>query len=201
MSLAGQSSVAARLFFFMTDSDIRRYNRILAQELGRHPNGSDPLFKWVRTRDLFYLIEAPVDMRTPVGIHMTVNGYRKITWEERLGTGWIIASWQSSGTEAQWKAQYGTVLPYPPQGMYFPIPNSHIPCDPNEDITMEVVAKIRQPLDEGFESILRRCRDEAEAQEQQNRTNIEDMIDSDWPAFDSQPMSKPYPKDKDITLQ
>lgn len=185
----------------MTDSDLKRCNRILARELGRHPNGWDPLFKWCKTKDLFYLIETPVDMTTPSGLFVTVDGYRKITWEQRLGPGWIIAAWRAPGTEAQWKAQYGNILPYPPQGMYFPIPNSHIECDPNEDITMEAVYKIRQPLEDGYDKILAKCREQAEADEQQQRTDIEDEIDSDWPAFDGAPMSKPYPKDKDIIIQ
>jgi hypothetical protein len=185
----------------MTDSDLKRYNRMFAQELGRHPNGFDPLFKWVRTKDLFYLIEAPVDMRTPAGLFVTVSGYRKITWEERLGTGWVVASWQSPGSESAWKAKYGNVLPYPPNGMYYPIPNSFLQCDPTEDITMEAIMKIRQPLEEGFESILRRRKDEMDVEDAKLRADSDDEIDSDWPAFDGQPMSKPYPKDKDIILQ
>lgn len=176
----------------MTDSDLKRFNRIFAQELGRHPNGVDPLFKWIRTKDMFYLIEAPVDMLTPAGLYATVNGYRKITWEERLGTGWVVASWKAPGTETEWKAKYGKVLPYPPQGLYYPIPNSFMMSDPTIDITMEAVAKIRQPLEEGYEKILARCKDEIEVEDAQRVSDLSDEIDSDWPVFDGQPMSKPY---------
>lgn len=185
----------------MTDSDLKRYNRIFGQELGRHPNGHDPLYRWARTRDLFYLIEEAVDTKTPAGLYVTVNGYRKITWEQRLGPGWVVAAWRSPGSEAQWKAQYGNVLPYPPEGMYFPIPNSHIPCEPNDEITMEAIAKIRQPLEEGYEKILARCQADSEAADAKLRSDLSDEIDSDWPAFDGQPMSKPYPKNKEIVLQ
>lgn len=185
----------------MTDSDLKRYNRMFAQELGRIPNGVDPKFKWARTKDLFYLIEDAVDVRTPAGLYVTCNGYRKITWEQRLGTGYVVAAWQSPGSEAQWKAQYGNVLPYPPNGMYYPIPNSFIDCEPTEEITMEAIVKIRQPLEEGFEKILRRVKDEADAVDQKISADLSDEIDSDWPAFDGQPMSKPYPKDKEIILQ
>jgi hypothetical protein len=186
----------------MTDSELKRINRIFAQELGRIPNGFDPKYKWVRTKDLYYLIETPVDMRTPAGIYVTVNGYRKITWEERIGTGWVVAAWQAPGSETAWKAKYGNVLPYPPNGMYYPIPNSYLQSDPTEDITMEAIMKIRSPIEEGYDNILRRCKEEAEAIDAEAKAALSDEIDSDWPVFDGQPMSKPYaPHVKDDIIQ
>jgi hypothetical protein len=186
----------------MTDSDLKRYNTTFARELGRHPNGRDPLYKWARTRDLFYLIESPVDTLTPAGLYVRTSGYSKVTWDQRIGPGWVVAAWRSPGSEAQWKATYGSALPYPPEGMYFPIPNSHIPCEPTEEITQEAIAKIREPLDKGYEQILRECKEAADAADAKQTADIQDEIDSDWPyKHGSMDISKPYPKDKEINLQ
>lgn len=179
----------------MTDSDLKRYNKRFGADLGFHPNGRDPLYRWFRTSEMFYLIEDPVDMLTPGGLYVRVNGYRKITWEQRLGPGWIVGAWMPSGTEAEWKAKYKNVLPYPPQGMYFPIPGSHIPVEPTPDITVEAIAKLREAMARNYEDVLRETLDAADAEDEQLRADSADEIDSDWPVNDGGPVSKPYPKE------
>lgn len=182
----------------MTNTDLKRLNDIFGQKLGRASNGQ-PLFKWSKTEDLFYLLDesmaASQDMFEPI------NDYKKITWDKRIGSGWVIASWQNPGTESQWKSMFGSALPYPPQGMYFPIPNSRIPCEPSVEITNDACSKILWQLGSTFEQIQARCKEEAEAHDAKKASDLADEIDSDWPAFDGQPMSKPYPKDKEISIQ
>ncbi len=180
----------ASLFFrHMTDSDLKRLNRIFAEDLGRAPNGL-PLYKWTRTRDLFYLIEDSVDIRTPAGLYATTEDYRKVTWEHRLGgeCPWVIATWQDPGSPRDWFAKYKRVIPYPPQGMYFPLVGSQIPCDPTPEITQEAIHKIKAQLSESFEQTLSRLVDQADAADAQMKSELDDQIDSDWPAFNCEPV-------------
>ena len=172
----------------MTHSELRRLNQLFAQDLGRTQDGR-PLYKWDRSSELFYLIKAPVDMRTPGGLFVTIDGFRRITWEQRLGPGWMVASWRDPGTPAEWAALYQGALPYPPGGMYHAITQSLLPqgCEPNDDLTLGAIAKIREALGLGFEATLARTIQEAEAVEQKTIQDQRDMIDSDWPAFSCDP--------------
>jgi hypothetical protein len=186
----------------MTDSDLKRYNRILAEDLGRAPNGQ-ALYKWIRTRDLFYLVEDAVDIITPAGLYATTDNYHKVTWEQRLGAEypWIVATWQDPGTPGAWFAKYGKVLPYPPQGMYFPLEGSQIPCDPTEDISHEVVAKVKSQLSMSFDETLSRMLTEADKQDAKQRSDSDDHIDSDWPAFNCEVVVPGYTPEKDTAIK
>jgi hypothetical protein len=184
----------------MKDTDLKRLNDIFGQELGRTQNGQ-PLFKWAQTKDLFYLMEHTTEVNAPSGLTEMRDGYRKITWDQRIGSGWVVASWQDPGTETQWKSICKGQIPYPPNGMYFPIPASRIPCDPSIEITMDAVAKIKHQLSQSYEEIYAACMAESNAEEDRKVSEIQDEIQSDWPAFDGAPMSKPYSKDKEIILQ
>lgn len=168
----------------MTDSDLKRYNRLLAEELGRAPHGW-PLYKWVRPRELFYLIEHAVDDLTPAGLHVIRNGYKAVSWEQHIGPGWpwMIATWQDPGTLQEWYAKYQDIIPYPPQGMYYPIDGSQIPCDPTIEITSEVIRKVRGQLSESFETHLARIVAEHELRDEEAKAQSDERIDSDWPAF------------------
>ena len=170
----------------MTDSDLKRYNRVFTQDLGRAPNGL-PLYKWVRTRDLFYLIEDRVDIRTPAGLYAKTENYRKVTWEQRLGGQfpWIIATWQDPGSPQSWFAKYKTAIPYPPQGMYFPLDGSQIPCEPTYEATLQAIAYIKEQLDSrrSVEETLAASLAKADAEDAALKAQSDDMIDSDWPAF------------------
>jgi hypothetical protein len=168
----------------MTDSDLKRLNRVLAQELGRAPNGW-PLFKWERPRDLWYLIEYGVDDITPAGLYVTIDRYKKVPWSERLGPQfpWILANWMDPGTPQEWHMKYGDVIPYPPNGMYYPLYGSQIPCDPNDEITAEAICKITAQRSDSFETHLQRSIDADEFQQAAAQAAMEDRIESDWPAF------------------
>jgi hypothetical protein len=185
----------------MRNIELKRLNDFFGQELGRTSNGNQPLFKWVETKDLFYLVEHTTETKTPEHKYELIDGYQKVTWDKRIGPGWVVASWQDPGTEAQWKAISKNMLPYPPNGMYFPIEASHIPCEPTFEITQDAVAKIRKQMSQTYEEILAECQAHAEAEEAALVSELQDEIHSDWPVFDGQPMSRPYPKDKEIILQ
>ena len=116
---------------------------------------------------------------------MRVDNYKRCTWEQRLGPRfhWIIATWQDPGTPQDWYAKTKNQIPYPPQGWYFPISGSQIPCDPTTEITSEAIRKIRRILETSFEEILARSVDAQEQADQQIQAQSDDRIDSDWPAF------------------
>jgi hypothetical protein len=168
----------------MTDSDLKRYNRVFAEELGCAPNGL-PLYKWVRPRELFYMIEYAVDDLTPAGVYVLRDRYKRVTWAEHLGREWqwIIATWQDPGTHFSWYSKYRDVIPYPPNGMYFPISGSEIPCDPTQEITSEAIAKIKGQLRQSYEQHLANTFAEADAEDKRADAERNDQIDSDWPAF------------------
>lgn len=168
----------------MTEQEIERLNDVLAADLGRAYNDL-PLYKWVRTRDLYYLIEHTVDSLLAIDTYESYGKYSKVTWEQRLGPQfqWMVATWQEPGTESEWKRLYGNTFPYPPQGMYFPLDGSQIPCDPTIDITLEAIAKIKSQLDVPFEALLADMEEKADKEDQQRIEAKRDEIDSDWPAF------------------
>jgi hypothetical protein len=182
----------------MTDSDFKRYQRAFADELGYAPNNL-PLYRWFRTRDLSYLIDNGVEDRTPSGLIVRVDGrYKKVTWEERLGREWpwIVGTWQDPGTPSEWYAKYRDLIPYPSMGMYFPIDGSQIPCDPTLEITMEAVAKIKQVLGTSYETALSQLIESADKADAKLKSASDDQIDSDWPAFNCEPVVPGYTPEK-----
>ena len=101
-----------------TDQELRNFNRTFGVEFGFNPH-SEPFFRWMRTSDMFYFVDhGPGWTRSPAGLAVLDYKYERRCWADRLGVRWIIVKWKH-WTEEEWKASFGTKMPYPKATAYW----------------------------------------------------------------------------------
>lgn len=176
----------------MNQSDIRRLNQRFAEDFGR-PNGSQPKYAWKRTSDLFFSMKGGTSEHTsPAGVIYIAPTFARHCWADILGDTWVIAQWKPPMPLAVFEAQFGSQIQYPANGQYYPIENTALPQGmvPDEQLTAMAVHCIREQLEKPFEQTFTELQTAVAKDEAAKRTASDDMIDSDWPAYDNVPGMK-----------
>jgi hypothetical protein len=118
-----------------------------------------------------------------------VPNYTRHSWAEMLGHDqWMLAHWQKpSLTEQQWLTSFGNEFPYPHAGQYYAIENATPGpgVEPTEEDTRLVIARIKNQISQNFRQLVTTAEEQAQKPIDEATARSDDMIDSDWPAFDN----------------
>lgn len=128
----------------ITGKELRRLNRILADNLGRTPYGH-PLYKWVQNQELKYPRKKSEEWVLRNGIHVAAREYE---WEPQMPhigrLQWVLAKWIPPGTMETWVDSYGNGAGYPSQGLYYCTDIILRPeHDPSELATSDAIGKVK----------------------------------------------------------
>lgn len=89
--------------------NIQQLNEFLGAELGRVPGGSEPLFKWEWSEDLFwpsYATGGRVEKQSPGGIVYFEKEYRRDRMSHKLRKQWVVTKWCRPEELSQWKENF-----------------------------------------------------------------------------------------------
>lgn len=172
----------------MNEKLLARLNDTFRRELGEVSPGV-PRFKWMHAGEC--------GMWKRVG-HQSAGGIVSPRFEffdmrPQYGDVWLIGTWTEPGSAGAWFTKYGPEIPYPKEGQYFPVgsgawlPEGHLP---SEKATAVAIFELRRQVGLKVEDRLRELRDYKEAKERHEGAIAEDMVYSDWPAFNELPGRK-----------
>lgn len=108
-------------------SPVEILNRRFGDCLGR-PNGNDPAYKWMLTRDLSYFYR-----------NESHENWQKRSWADRIGNTWVLACWTPpivymmgipcELTRDRWTQMFGWTRSYPDKGEYKPLAETALKQD------------------------------------------------------------------------
>jgi hypothetical protein len=174
---------------------IDKLNERLGQELGKRPNG-DPIFKWVRTRDLFYLYETGKyeEKKTEAGIYFMTPVWERHSHAEVFGNVWCLAIWKSpkqivedalqrsvGDPESEWNNIMHGSFPYPGNGEYGVIENILLPPGqvPTEQLTTYALYAAFDALTLKIPDHVRAAKEELDRQAKADAREWDDAVDHD----------------------
>lgn len=177
----------------MKHKALRRLNQKFAA-FGDNIHGQ-PNYKWVKLKDLFYLIETGgfKEGRTPAGIYFMQPVWERHSYAEIHGSRWVLAKWEPPGVdEAEWYRQFSGMFPWPRHGEYHPIEDTILPAgvEPAEQLTDYTVFILYQHLGMKYPDHLRRIMEAANQQKDRDKAWWSDGVDEMMPAFGNVPGQK-----------
>ena len=130
--------------------------------------------------------------KTESGIWVAVSKYQMRNFVEFYGLAWTVAEWGQPCTRGQWIAQFGTEVPWPREGMYFPMEYVMRAIDliPDDAASEVAVRALKRHKAKTVEQHVEEAEAVPNAMKASKRAEWQDFVHDARPAFDNNPGGK-----------
>ncbi len=164
----------------MDQSRLRTLNRSLGDALGLSPHG-EPEYKWFHAKDLTWdvLVDGNIVKLPQVPESLKDDGPSNTAPANR----WVLAHWlPPQETKEQWEARFKGEIPYPRGGSYSVTDVIlHRGVEPTEQLTSDVIGKVRALRNLSFAGIQSAIAEGREATRKEKDSYVSDAIDDRLP--------------------
>ncbi len=167
---------------------VEKLNRLLAERLGRTPTGA-PKYKWVQAHQLKhyrYIGDDWVKVSKVTGLVAPTPKFMEVVAYPHLGQRWVFAVWQFIERQ-EWDHTFGSRVPWPSKGQYFPLLVMREGKKPDLDITEFFVGQVKADRAKTPADVESEMEAAMERDDRATWGRIYDMIDDATTAFGNDP--------------